>query len=54
MKLPQKHNVRSEKKYTKRSSNTLLRLVYFFSEQTLYYKFTINQIEMRLFEQIIQ
>ena len=29
------YNVRSEKKYTKRSSNTLLRLVYFFSEQTL-------------------
>ena len=30
------NNVRSEKKYTmRRSSNTLLRLVYFFLEQTL-------------------
>ena len=28
-------NVCSQKKYTKRSSNTLLHLVYFFSEQTL-------------------
>ena len=28
-------NVRSENKYTKRSSNTLLRLVYLFSERTL-------------------
>ena len=28
-------NVRSEKKYSKRSSNTLLRLLYFFSEWTL-------------------
>ena len=28
-------NVRSEKKNTKHSSNTLLRLVFFFSEQTL-------------------
>ena len=29
------NNVRSEKKNTKRSSNTLLRLVFFFSERTL-------------------
>ena len=28
-------NVRSEKKYSMRSSNTLLSLLYFFSEQTL-------------------
>ena len=30
------YNVRSEKKNTKRSSNTLLCLVFFFSERTLY------------------
>ena len=29
------HNVCSAEKYTKRSSNTLLRLVYFFAEQAL-------------------
>ena len=32
---PEQCNVNSENKYTKRRSNTLLRLVYLFSEQTL-------------------
>jgi hypothetical protein len=35
-------NVRSKNKYTKRSSNTLLRLVYFFLERTLYFDLILS------------
>ena len=38
------YNVRSENKYTKRSSDTLLRLVYLFSERTLCMRYVLYDV----------
>ena len=47
-------NVRFENKYTKRSSNTLLRLIYLFNWNGRYYTSTPNSFDISFDENVIK